>query len=234
MTTAFDLAIMETLNAFSRVSMTADKAIYVIAQSDLLKGGDLLALLWWCWTRRSGALIGPDLYSVRTIVGALIAIAVGRGMQNFLPMRLRPVLNPDIDFVVPYDVNAWAVDGWSSFPSDHAVLFFALATALWWANRTVGVVAFLWTLVVICLPRVYLGLHYPTGILAGGVVGVLIMVAVLVVPVPAGLRDWFGRMQALRPGLVYSLGFLVTLQMATLFANMRRLIDGAATVLLGP
>ena len=234
MTTAFDLAIMEPLNALSRVSMTADKTIYVIAQSDLLKGGVLLALLWWCWTRRSGTLIGPDLYSVRTIVGALVAIAVGRGMQNFLPMRLRPVHDPDIGFVVPHDVNAWAVDGWSSFPSDHAVLFFALATALWWANRTVGIVAFLWTLVVICLPRVYLGLHYPTDILAGGVVGVLIMIAVLTVPVPAGLRDWLGRLQAVRPGLVYSLGFLVTLQMATLFANMRRLIDGAATVLLGP
>ncbi|WP_353858163.1 phosphatase PAP2 family protein [Azospirillum formosense] len=233
MTTAFDLVIIGWLNGYSRASVAADKSIYVIAQSDLLKGGVLMALLWWCWTRRSGRLIGPDLYAVRTIVGALLAIAIGRGMQNFLPMRLRPVHDPELGFVVPYDVNAWAVDGWSSFPSDHAVLFFALAAALWWSNRLVGAFAFLWTLVVICLPRVYLGLHFPTDILAGGVVGVLIMAAVLAVPVPERLARRVLGWQDTRPGIVYALAFLVTLQMATLFANARRLIEGAMTVLLG-
>ena len=233
MTTAFDLAIVHWLNAYSRASMTVDKTIYVIAQSDLLKGGVLLALLWWCWTRRNGALIGPDLYSVRTMAGALVAIAVGRALQNFLPMRLRPVHDPDLGFIVPHDVNAWAVDGWSSFPSDHAVLFFALATAVWWASRTLGVLAFLWTLVAICLPRVYLGLHYPTDILAGGVVGVFIMVVALAVPVPDRVGRWFGRLQDAQPGFVYAVGFLLTLQMATLFANARRLVEGVTTVLLG-
>lgn len=234
MTTAFDLVIMNTLNAYSRHSVAVDKAIYVIAQSDLLKGGVLMALLWWVWTRSNGRLIGPDLLSIRTIAGALLAILVGRAMQNFLPMRLRPVHDPDLAFVIPHDVNAWAVDGWSSFPSDHAVLFFGLATAVWWASRGLGALAFLWTLVVICLPRVYLGLHFPTDILAGGVVGVAIMALVLAVPVPEGPRRWFARQQDVRPGIVYALGFLLTLQMATLFANARRLVEGAMTVVLGP
>lgn len=64
MTTAFDLVIIGWLNGYSRASMAADKTIYVIAQSDLLKGGVLMALLWWCRTRRSGRLIGPDRKSV--------------------------------------------------------------------------------------------------------------------------------------------------------------------------
>lgn len=234
MTTAFDLAIMTALNGYSRASVAVDKTIYVIAQSDLLKGGVLMALLWWAWTRRNGRLIGPDLFSVRTVVGALFAIVVGRAMQNFLPMRLRPVHDPDLAFVVPHDVNAWAVDGWSSFPSDHAVLFFGLATAVWWASRWLGALAFFWTLVVICLPRVYLGLHFPTDILAGAVVGAAIMAATLAVPVPEYAGRWFTRQQEARPGLVYALGFLLTLQMATLFANARRLVEGAMTVVLGP
>lgn len=233
MTTTFDLAIINLLNGYSRHSATVDKAVYVVAQSDLLKGGVLMALLWWAWTRNSGRLIGPDLLSVRTIAGALLAILVGRGMQNYLPMRLRPVHDPDLAFVVPHDVNAWAVDGWSSFPSDHAVLFFGLATAVWWVSRGLGALAFLWTLVVICLPRVYLGLHFPTDILAGGVVGLAIMAVALAVPVPEGLRGWLVRQQDARPGLVYGLGFLLTLQMATLFANARRLVEGAMTVVLG-
>jgi undecaprenyl-diphosphatase len=230
---AFDLAVIHFLNGFVGLSPTVDKAVYVVASSHLLKGGVLLALLWWCWTRRTGQPLGSDLYAVRTLAGALIAIAVGRLMQNELPMRLRPAHDPAIGMVIPSYVKIETLDGWSSFPSDHAVLFFALATAVWWSSRRLGLLACLWTLVVICLPRVYLGLHFATDILAGAVVGVLVMVAVLRVPLPAFLPAWMDRLQSARPGLVYSATFLVTLQMATLFEDSRRLLSGVAQVLLG-
>lgn len=230
---AFDLAIIHFLNGFAWLSPTFDKAVYVVAQSHSLKGGVLLAMLWWCWARRTGQPLGTDLYAVRTVVGALVAIVVGRLMQNELPMRLRPVHDARVGFVVPADVKVEAVDGWSSFPSDHAVLFFALATAVWWSSRRLGIVAYLWALIVICLPRVYLGLHFPTDILSGAVVGIAVMAVMLRVPVPRALPDWIGRQQMMRPGLLYSAAFVVTLQMATLFEDSRRLLSGVSRVLLG-
>ena len=230
---SFDLAIIHAMNGFASHSVAFDKAVYVVAQSHLLKGGVLLACLWWCWSRRTGGLIGSDLYAARTIAGALLAIVVGRVMQNELPLRLRPVHDPSVGFTVPAEVNVAALDGWSSFPSDHAVLFFALSTAVWWSSRRAGAAAYLWTLVVICLPRVYLGLHFPTDILAGAVVGAAVMAVVLRVPLPAALPAWLTRQQSARPGLLYSAAFLVTLQMATLFEDSRRLLGGVAQVLLG-
>jgi len=58
------------------------------------------------------------------------------------------------------------------FPSDHAVLFFALATGLFMAHRKLGIAAYAWVIVAICFPRLYLGIHWPTDVIAGAAVGV--------------------------------------------------------------
>jgi undecaprenyl-diphosphatase len=185
-------------------------------------------LLWWSWTRKDGALIDRHLTSVRTIVGALLAILVARGLQNLLPYRPRPLNAPDLGFVPPHGIDAAQLDGWSSFPSDHAVLFFALSTALWLSSRPVGIFAYAWSAVVICLPRIYAGYHYPTDILAGAILGVLVMLAVMRMPVRDRLAGTIGRVESSYPGWFHAAFFIVTFQMATLFENARRLI--AATI----
>ena len=59
-----------------------------------------------------------------------------------------------------------------SFPSETAAVAFAFAAAVWMGNRragiAVGCLAFLW-----CFGRVYGGLHYPSDILAGALIGIL-------------------------------------------------------------
>jgi membrane-associated phospholipid phosphatase len=63
-----------------------------------------------------------------------------------------------------------AVD--NSFPSDHVALGGALATAVLFLNRPLGL--FLWLLVLaIGLLRVIAGLHYPVDIVGGAVAGIL-------------------------------------------------------------
>jgi undecaprenyl-diphosphatase len=215
-------------NEGSQSSYVFDKAIEVVTANHLLKGGVLLGLLWWSWTRRDGALIDRHLTSVRTIIGALLAVAVARGLQNLLPYRPRPLHNPELGFLPPFGIETLDLDGWSSFPSDHAVLFFALSTALWLASRPVGLFAFFWSTVVICLPRIYAGYHYPTDILAGAVVGVLVMLAVMRMPIRERMAGLIGRVETAYPGWFHAVFFLVTFQMATLFENARRLI--AATI----
>ena len=227
----FDLFVTRALNGFSRDSFLFDRIVYEVSRTDLLKGGVLLALLWWCWTRRNGQLISQDLLAIRTVAGALLAILVGRALQNFLPMRLRPGHEPSLDFVLPHGVSMTGLDGWSSFPSDHAVLFFALSAAAWASSRVIGLVAFLWTAVVICLPRIYLGLHYASDILAGAAVGIAVMAFALRLPLPPSVYRWLSGLQATHPGILYALAFLGTYQMATLFANSRLLVEGLTLVL---
>ncbi|HSK30981.1 MAG TPA: hypothetical protein VLA17_13545, partial [Candidatus Limnocylindria bacterium] len=59
----------------------------------------------------------------RTAFGAVLAILIGRMAQNFLPMRLRPVHNPDINFPRSYEFLENVLGGWSSFPSDMLFCF---------------------------------------------------------------------------------------------------------------
>jgi hypothetical protein len=95
---------------------------------------------------------------------------------------------------VPYGLNSGVLQGWSSFPSDHAAFFFALSVIFFFVCRRAGIFAFLYSVIVICLPRVYLGIHYPTDLLAGAMIGTGISCLALIAPL---------RMSATRPVLRY-------------------------------
>jgi len=59
-----------------------------------------------------------------------------------------------------------------SFPSGHAVVSFAIATAIFRHNKHLGAYAFLLAL-LISISRIFAGVHYPLDILAGAVIGIL-------------------------------------------------------------
>ena len=88
-----------------------------------------------------------------------------------LPFRERPLHSAAIDLQIPDALDVEALSGWSSFPSDHATLFFALAIGIGLVSRVAGRLILVHAIFVVSLPRVYLGLHYPTDIVAGAFIG---------------------------------------------------------------
>ncbi|MBI5749379.1 MAG: phosphatase PAP2 family protein [Nitrospinae bacterium] len=58
-----------------------------------------------------------------------------------------------------------------SFPSSHATNIFALSTVLVYRYRRL-LIPMLFISVLVCLSRVYLGVHYPSDVVAGGICGV--------------------------------------------------------------
>lgn len=212
----FDLQIILFCNKITQASPAFAALMLWLSDAELFKGGVLMALLWWAWFRRDAGQSSTREIVLATLAAGFTALFVARVLSWTLPFRLRPM------FVYPSGFAPKAEwSQWSSFPSDHATLFFSLATGLFYVAQPVGVVTALYVLVVICLPRIFMGLHYPTDILAGALLGVG-LAALANTP---RLRHAIARPGLLwlqrNPAWFYAIFFLLTYQIATLFIDIR-------------
>jgi len=117
-----------------------------------------LGLLFWsrmAWQKKR------ELFAV-----ALASTVLSRGIITELIRHFYHHPRPfaALDFQPLIQDSAW------SFPSGHATFFFALSTAIYLYDRKWGIGFFLVT-VVITLARVAAGVHYPSVIVGGAIIG---------------------------------------------------------------
>ena len=167
----FDTVVIIYVNQYSRHSPIFDKVLGFLAENHLLKGGVLVTIVWWLWFKREQPDSHHREHILATFIGCVTGMALARFWALTLPFRLRPLHEAGLNFLLPYGTSSAILDGWSSFPSDHAVLFFALSTGLLFVSRKAGIFALAYTALFIAFPRIYLGLHYPTDIIAGAEIG---------------------------------------------------------------
>jgi undecaprenyl-diphosphatase len=95
------------------------------------------------------------------------------------------------------------------------MLWMSVATGIFLVWRRVGVLALLYTAIFICLPRVYLGLHYPTDILGGAAIWIIIAYVMTRDPVrtrfAVPILRWIHRF----PGPSYTLACLLCFELIT-------------------
>ena len=231
---SFDLSIVRFFNQFAGNSWLFDKFFVVISTNLLLKGGVLITLVWFLWFGRDDASQSRRReHLLATIVGCGVALVLARMLAVLLPFRFRPVHTETLAFKLPIGTTPTLLEGWSAFPSDHAVLFFALSSGLWFVSRRLGLFAIVYTALVIAFPRIYLGLHFPTDIIAGALIGGIVVVVANRLLTE---RPWIGRIASFadtHPQWFYSLFFLLTYQIANMFTSARSVLGAAATVLQG-
>jgi undecaprenyl-diphosphatase len=109
----------------------------------------------------------------------------------------------------------------SSFPSDHAILFFAIATGIYMISRSFGIFAFLYSFIFIALPRIYLGLHYMSDIVIGTAIGIgFSIVGVRLMRNSAILKRTVSWSMS-KPEIFYPVFFLFLFQVATMLEDVR-------------
>jgi len=220
----FDAAVITYVNQFSQHSQTVDKALTFLFDNHLLKGGVLATIIWWAWFRSDEHQSHNRKHIISTLISCVVAIIVARGLALTLPFRLRPLHQEGLNFLPPYGVKLTTLGGWSSFPSDHAVLFTTLSIGLLFVSRKVGTFAVLYTALFICFPRIYLGYHYPTDIIAGAIIGMTVALLSNVRLVNSKYVQLIENRSYSKPYMFYPLFFLFTYQIADMFASGRSII----------
>lgn len=169
---ALDKGIFILSSEVTRQSWAFDTLIVKVFRTHTAKMLPMILCAGWLVMerRRKGLEIR---FFPKLIMGTFIAMASSRIMQNFALYRPRPLHEKTLELQLPHGVDTSTLEGWSSFPSDTSALGFAIAAGIFLASRRLGAISFLWTAVVVALPRAYSGLHYPSDLLAGALIGIL-------------------------------------------------------------
>jgi undecaprenyl-diphosphatase len=232
-----DNSIIAFLNEPSHRFIFVDKVMKTLVDWHTLKGSILLSVIWGLWfayTNTQKKRVTRELI-VSTLIACFFSLFIAQLLEHILlPFRIRPVFNPDIQFILPSGWDPRHYSGASCFPSDNATLFFTLATGLVFINRSIGATVSLYVLLIICLPRIYLGLHYPTDILAGAFLGVGVSLLFHLKNVRCHVTKPFMRLMDERPGFFYACFFLASFQMGISFLDIRHIADHLSHLFVFP
>lgn len=221
----FDDAVFSGLHLAGQKSALFDYLMHAVVASALVKGALLMAVFWGLW------FAGGDELSVRrsretllaTLIGAVLAMAVTKGLEAALPLKLRPINAPGFLYLPP-DPPQGILDFWSSFPSDHAALFAALVAGLWFVSRSLFFFMSLYILVLVFFPRIYLGLHYPVDVAAGAALGIFAATLCNWPKIRPKITEIFITWSEKYPASFYGLAFLFWFEVGTVFGNLRRML----------
>lgn len=161
---SFDLALQQAVNGWAGLSPGVDRVMAFLAD----KSPYVYALLLlWAYLAPGRARRRRRRLAVSAGLAAVAALAVN-GLIGWAWYRPRPFL------VRPASVHVLVRHGADpSFPSDHAALAFALAAALWELGAAWG-----WPLLAlgaaVAVARVFVGVHWPTDVLAGAAIGLVL------------------------------------------------------------
>jgi undecaprenyl-diphosphatase len=142
-----------------------------IVETPLLTSLCVLLSAWWVkGPLLVGLALGCDLWRGRAPVAFLAAIAatlsasfVVSPLKDLFDRHRPPESDPGVGSLVPVPDNA-------SFPSGHAATAFAAATAIAILSPRMRPYA-LCLAAAVALSRIYLRVHFPLDVLAGGLIG---------------------------------------------------------------
>ena len=143
-----------------------------------------------------------------------------------LPFRPRPAFDPALGFVSHQQTLNAVLRTWSAFPSDHAMMFAAFATGFYFIAPRIGIIAFAYGLIFIDLPRVYLGLHHPTDVLGGAVIGIAVGYALIAGQIRSRIAAPMLQFQAKHESAFYAIFFFVSVEIASMFSEPRAITMG--------
>jgi undecaprenyl-diphosphatase len=230
-----DLAIRMNQALVGRWPDSVDVWLVQLAYNDALKGAVVVALLAALWAARRPNASGERCRRARSrllggVLVVLVALAANRLLASALPFRPRPLhVLPPGDFLRSPALHGGAFAGLSAFPSDHAVMFCGLAMVALRAHLRLGTLALLHALSVL-LPRLILGLHWLSDMIAGAALVALFLLGGHLLQRRTRVFEHLLRRAERHPATAAALGASLAFGYSTLFAphvELARLLASA-------
>lgn len=159
---SLDLAIFRYLNSWVGIRVIFDTLIIFFASYLQYVLVVIFLILLFVWTRSRSEKIRIFWVTALSVIIARLGVTE---LIRLFYRRPRP-------FVV-YQVHQLLVDHEWSFPSGHAAFFFAMAGAIYCYDKKWGT-AFFAASILMGIGRVAAGVHYPSDILGGMIVGMTV------------------------------------------------------------
>jgi membrane-associated phospholipid phosphatase len=161
-----DVSIFRALNDFCGWNPALDR---IVVNLEALKGSLFMGIvgMLWYWPDKEMPRRRETILTMLLVVA--VSLIINRTLSTLVPFRYRPMFS--IGANAP--TLEWRPDleHWSSFPSDYATYLFAIAASFWLISRWWGLFFGLFATFV-AVARVYLGIHYPSDVLVGALIGI--------------------------------------------------------------
>ena len=219
---SFDFHTVSFLNQFAHLSGVLNNCLFLIEQSNLLTWVPITALLWWAWFKGDGQEDSNRKLVVTTIVavGLVTIFFYFCDRHALIGFRSRPMFNPQLNFQTPSGIQLPSPDSYwgktETFPSGHAAVFAALGVGLLYISRTAGTLVLIYSLLV-CLGRIYFGIHYPSDIIGGACIGIAAVLFARTKLIDYLLTRRLIKWPMHHPSSFYAVFFIVTYSVATGF-----------------
>jgi undecaprenyl-diphosphatase len=221
-----DTSIAQFFNQYVHRSYFVDSVIFQVTHNHLFKGAVLMALICLAWLKVKADNMEDKKRAFLTIFFvAMLAEVIARLTALLSPFRYRPLNDQTLHLVMPYNVNKWLLDGWSSFPSDHAALFFAMAASIYFIHKRIGLFALAYTTLFICIPRVVLGFHFLSDVLFGAFIGIACAWLGFKYVANSKPIGYLACYSSSKPEYFYPLLMLFSYQLCEMFERSRELLS---------
>ena len=229
-----NLAVIAWLGRFTTSSAHFNQFVHYLSGSNLIKGYPMMAAIWFFWCRDFDPKLNTRRIIIGTLAGCFLAVFLARLINNIGPFQPRPIANnalPPLDFIGVPEPASQALYIWNSFPSDHAAMYFALAAGIFLISRRFGAWVYLYVSLFIALPRMYLGLHYMTDILAGALLGIACTLLFNSKGVVRMYERPYSRLLERYPAAFQTVLFLISIELSMTFEDIRKLAEGVGKYL---
>ena len=103
---------------------------------------------------------------ILAVLAALLARWVMKPIITLFAFRNRPYIAHEVHKIISKSNNQ------ASFPSGHALAMFAIASVVYCYNKKMGILMYILAALT-ALNRVVVGVHYPSDVIAGAILGIL-------------------------------------------------------------